>query len=417
VSEALGVVAPLAVAIAFAGLGLVRPGWLVPALLALVPLQVRIFPDVEVATLALIGGMAARTPQILRVAARDPVATAVLAAFPLWIAASALWARQPSFVAGTLAKWLALTGAALLAAADDETDPRPVVIGALTGAIPAALWALGERLLWIPPRGAPRELEAQLIRVGDLVRGRALFHHPNKLAEFLEQVGLWLAALGFAARGICRAARFASVAGFAIAVAGIWGTGSMGGLGVILAGALLLAAFVWLPRAATRWAGPLAVVAAVGAAVVVWLAYERHGGIGSREDVYRFALGIIGEQPWLGLGAGNWPLAVGSAPLSVSRYWFRNHPHSLPLMIVAEVGLIGLALAVLFFAVPLWIAARRLPLARGPWRAVGMGAIAAVLALLAHGLVNYFLRHSVNGITTGLMFGLALGAGRRPTAS
>ena len=48
----------------------------------------------------------------------------------------------------------------------------------------------------IAPRGDPRELEFQLIRVGDLVRGRALFHHPNKLAEFLEQLGLWLAAVG-----------------------------------------------------------------------------------------------------------------------------------------------------------------------------------------------------------------------------
>lgn len=416
-SDATGVVAPLAVAIAFAGLGLWRPGWLVPAILALVPFQVRIFPDVEIATLALVGGIGARAPQILRVASRDPVATAALAAFPLWIAASALWARQPSFVPGTLAKWLALTGAALLAAADDERDARPVVIGVLTAAIPAGVWALGERLHWIPPRGNARDLEAQLIRVGDLVRGRALFHHPNKLAEFLEQVGLFLGAVAFGARGICRAARFASVCGFVLAIAGIWGTGSMGGLGVILAGGLLVAAFVFLPREVTRWTGPIAVLALAGAAAVVWLAWERHGGLGSREDVYRFAVDVIGHEPWLGLGAGNWPLAVGTAPLSVSRYWFRNHPHSLPLMIVAEVGVIGLVLAAVFFAVPLWIAGRRLPLARGPWRAVGIGAIAAVVALLAHGLVNYFLRYSVNGIATGLMLGLALGAGRRPPAT
>jgi hypothetical protein len=45
---------------------------------------------------------------------------------------------------------------------------------------------------------------------------------------------------------------------------------------------------------------------------------------------------------------------------------------------------------------------------------VTVGAVLGVLGLLAHGLVNYFLRHPVNGIATGLLLGLALGAARRP---
>ena len=43
--------ARLIVVVLLAGLGRARPNWLVPAVLAAVPLQLGIFPDVELATL------------------------------------------------------------------------------------------------------------------------------------------------------------------------------------------------------------------------------------------------------------------------------------------------------------------------------------------------------------------------------
>ena len=112
----LGLLARLAVVLLAAVLARVRPEWLVPTLSALVPLLVRVFPEVELATLAVIGGVAARAPEILSLVARQPVAVGALGVFPLWIVASTLWARQPIFVADLLGKWLILVAAALLAA-------------------------------------------------------------------------------------------------------------------------------------------------------------------------------------------------------------------------------------------------------------------------------------------------------------
>jgi hypothetical protein len=404
----LGLVARLAVVLLAAGLARVRPQWLVPTLLALVPLQLGAFSDVDLATLAVVGGVAARAPEILAMVARQPLAIAALGLFPLWIVASTFWARQPTFVADLLGKWLTLVAAALLATVHRERDPRPIVVGALAGAVPAALWALGERLHLIAPRGDPRLLEQQLIRYGDLVRGRALFHHPNKLAEYLEQVGLLLAAVGFGGM-----LPLACLAGFAVALAGVWGTNSMGALGIFAGGGVVLAAVAARPQSLWRYRRWLVAAAVVAAAVMGWYAFRAHGGLGSRSIVYEFALEVISHQPWLGLGGGNWSLAVGSAPSSVSRFWFQSHPHSLYLMIVAELGVVGLGLAAVFFGVPLWIALQRIAETPLDWRPVRIGAIAAVVAILCHGFVNYFLRYPVNGITTGVMLGLALGGGWR----
>jgi len=403
-----GLLARLAVVVVFAGLGRARPNWLVPVLLAAVPLQLGIFPGVELATLAVLGGVLGRAREIVRMVARQPLAMGALGIFPLWIVASTLWARQAAFVAEALGKWLLLVAAASLAAIHEERDPRPLVAGAIAGVVPSGLWALGERLHLISPRGDPRILEEQLIRIGDLVRGRALFHHPNKLAEYVEQAGLLLAAVGFG--GILP---FASLAGYAVAVAGVWGTGSMGALGIVAAGGVLVAAVAGRPRLVWRYRRGLIGAAVIGAGFITWLAFREHGGLGSREIVYGFALEMIGQHPWLGIGGGNWSLAVGSAPLSVSRFWFQGHPHSLYLMIVAELGLVGLAFAAVFFGVPLWIAISRIAETAPEWRPVRIGAIAAIVAILAHGLVNYFLRYPVNGIATGLMLGLALGGDRR----
>ena len=101
--------------------------------------------------------------------------------------------------------------------------------------------------------------------------------------------------------------------------------------------------------------------------------------------------------------------------------------HSLPLQIVVEVGLLGLACAVVTLFTPLWVAWRRLSSAAEEWQGVANGAIAGVLGLLAHNLVHYFLRDAVDGILTGLLLGLAIAASshrdveetalRRPSAA
>jgi hypothetical protein len=53
----------------------------------------------------------------------------------------------------------------------------------------------------------------------------------------------------------------------------------------------------------------------------------------------------------------------------------------------------------------------------GPWAGVGTGASFAVLGILAHNLVHYFLRDPVDGLMTGIVLGLVVSVARRAALS
>ena len=401
--------APLAVVAMATVVAVLRPAWTFALVIVAVPLRLPVFPEVEIATLVLVGVALGRMPAIVATLARAPGLTAATLALPLWFLLSAAWARQPTFVLPAATKWLTVWLAFALAASDDTLSPRRVVYAALASMVPAAAWGFAERLRIVPPLGDDRILRNRAIDLVSMVRGRALFWHPNRLAEFTEQIGLLLVGIGLGgtARALCGA-------GVLVAMLGVWGTDSKAGMATMIGGTLLVTAWLRMSNDARRraaWGGGAALVAA--ALGVAYWAFVAHGGVGTRWIVYRFAWGLFVEHPILGIGGGNWALAVGSAPLGVSRFWFRSHAHSLPLQIGVEVGLVGVALAGLMFAAPLWVAFRRLPGTAPEWRGVVHGAIAGVLGLLAHNLVHYFLRDAVDGIVTGLLLGLAVAASAR----
>jgi len=406
-SAPLDLLAPAAVAIAAALVARLRPGWTFPIVLVAVPLRVPVFPEVELATLLLLGSAAGRAPQILRAAREEAPLFVATLALPAWFVASAAWARQPSFAFPAAGKWLVLWLAMALVVADDTLRPRKIVLAAFAAMVPMAAWGFLERLRAVPPLGDPRILRNRAIDLVYMVRGRALFWHPNRLAEFVEQIGLLLVGTGMA--GVLPVV---SGIGAVIAAAGTWGTDSKAGMATMIGGGILTVAWLQMTTAARRraaWIG-LAGLACAGA-VAVW-AFWAHGGIGTRTMVYDYAWRILEKQPLLGVGGGNWPLVVAGAPLSLSRFWFRTHAHSLPLQLAVEVGFVGVALAALLFAAPLWTAWRRLATCEPRWRGVVHGATVGVLGLLAHNLVHYFLRDAVDGITTGLLLGLAVAAVR-----
>ncbi len=384
-----------------------RPGWTFPLVIVAIPLRVPLVPGVEIATLLLLGSVLGRAPEIAAVLrAEAPLFLATLA-LPAWFVASAAWARQPSFVFPAAGKWLTLWLAMALVVADDTLRPRKVVLSALVSMVPMALWGFLERMRVVPPLGDPRILRNRAIDLVYMVRGRALFWHPNRLAEFVEQLGLLLVGAGVG--GILPAL---CAIGALIAAAGTWGTDSKAGMATMIGGGILTFAWLQMTSAARRraaWIGGVGLVCA--AAVGVW-AFWAHGGIGTRTMVYRYAWDVIDDQPLLGVGGGNWPLVVAAAPLALSRFWFRTHAHSLPLQLAVEVGLVGVALGVLLFAAPLWTAWRRLAACALEWRGVVHGAMAGVVGLFAHNLVHYFLRDAVDGILTGVLLGLAV-AGTR----
>ncbi len=420
-----------------AALGRYRPGVAVALVVVLAPLRLPVFASAELATLLLLGVAAARCGDLWRVLRSEPTTALTMLAFLAWIAASALWARQSLFVPALLGKWCVVALLCWLVASLDEADgwtPCCVVLIAFAAIAPSSLWALGERLGVLVPLGDPIVLGNRLITLEGVTRGRALFWHPNRLAEFVEGFGLLLVVT--ATLGVRRSL---SCSGFVLAALGVWATGSTAGMAVLYGGAILGVAFCLLPGRAwrtaladgaaratvlppstsSRWTrrsalvgGAVAAAAAAAAGIAVYF-FRAHGGVGSRWIVFTFAWGLIRDNPWLGIGAGNWPLAVGGAAAGVSRFWFRSHAHSLPLHVLAELGGPGLLLCGAFFAAPLWRAACGVRRAPPVWVAIGKGAMLGVSGLLAHDLVHYFLRDAVDGIAPGALLGLCLLASRR----
>lgn len=411
----LPVAAGIAVFAIGVGLGRFAPTVALVVAILLVPLRVDVFETVYPATLLLCGAVLGRSSAMFRVALDEKPVLAATAAFPVWILASALWARQPMFVYPLLGKWLVVFVSLWFAAADRSESPRPLILATVASLVPNALWGFSERMHWVAPRGDEDLLRMRGIDWMGAVRGRALFWHPNRLGEFLEQAGILAAAggLGGVLPGAC-------LVGVVAAAAGVWGTGSKGsvaalGGGVALAAGWLIARRHGLGTSATRVRRGAAVlgVGIVAAVGVGAYAFTSHGGIGTRNIVFEHAANVIAQKPWVGFGGGNWSLLVAGAPMKVSRFWFLGHAHSLPLHVWAELGIVGVVLLFVFFAAPIVGAARRLSRSSGEWYAVGVGAAFAVAALFAHNFVHYFLRDAVDGIFTGLLLGTVIAAARR----
>jgi len=385
-----------------------KPAWTLPVLIALIPWRVPFFGDFYPAIPFFLGAMLGRSEAILEMLVEQRLFALATLLFPLWLVCSASWALQPAFVSGLLLKWLVVVGAAWLAATEDSPDPRLLVLGLFVGILPHALWGFSERMHWIVPIGDPAVLKMRVIDFQDSIRGKALFWHPNRLAEFTEQCGLVLVGAGLA--GVLP--RLAGI-GVLAACAAAWATGSTGGMATIFGGAVLCAGWMRISDKARRDAIPVLLAAGLAALLIGTWAFISHGGIGSRQIIFDFAQQQIAERPWLGAGAGNWPLLVGASSLDVSRFWFTGHAHSLPLHLWVELGLPGVLLVGVFFLLPVARAQGSLAGAPVGWAGVGTGATFAVLGILAHNLVHYFLRDPVDGLMTGIVLGLVVSVARR----
>jgi len=135
------------------------------------------------------------------------------------------------------------------------------------------------------------------------------------------------------------------------------------------------------------------------------------GQLGSRPAMWQGGLALAEKAPVTGLGLGSFPIEYSGVhpheyaahELSSSVVW---KAHSLPLHIVAEVGIVGLVLAavlILFVARKASIASHRA--GRGE-RALLLGLVCGCLGMLAQGLVGMPL-HYVEGYTN-LVLALAI---------
>jgi len=262
--------------------------------------------------------------------------------------------------------------------------------------------------------------------------GRAVgnLRQPNHLATLL----LWSAVavvplIESGALGRSAVRRAAAIALMALMVLGVTLSGSRTGLlgiavlalwggvdrrlsrfsrGLLLAAPLLCAAS-W---ALTAWWGSLHDAQAIGAA-----ARLGEGDLSaSRLAIWRDTLTLIGQQPWLGVGFGEFNFAWTLTTLPERPVAFFDHTHNLPLQLAVELGLPLATLVLALLGLALWQAWRRSSADEGETGAGLRAAFVMVLLMAVHSQLEYPLWYAHFLLPTAMMWGLCLGGGRRAGA-
>lgn len=137
-------------------------------------------------------------------------------------------------------------------------------------------------------------------------------------------------------------------------------------------------------------------------------------GDSSHFAIWRNAVEMIRQQPWIGVGWGEFNFAWTLTPFPDRPVAFFDHTHNLPLQLMVELGL-PVSLAVLgLLLVALWQGARRAWSEPG---SAGHGARAAwvMVALIAvHSLDEYPLWYAYFLLPAAWAWGFALGSGPAP---
>lgn len=213
----------------------------------------------------------------------------------------------------------------------------------------------------------------------------------------------------------------ALVAALAMAL-GVLVSLSRGGAISLAVGVLAFTAFRVRQRRGGGLVGPLLPSLAVAMALALLLLFvlppEAHerlrslAGTSFRLDTWRDTLRMASSSPWVGQGFGSFEDAYprfkrGHGELRV------EHAENDYLETLAEAGLLGLALALAAFLLPVVrvLAARPSSLLRG----LGAGALAGLVALLAHSAFDFNLRIPSNAILAAFLASVvAAGAPVRP---
>ena len=203
---------------------------------------------------------------------------------------------------------------------------------------------------------------------------------------------------------------------------GVFLSGSRTGL---LGGAFVLVLWAlcdWSLSASTRIA---LVVSVAFAAVMPWLtSHLTHAVIGtatraadgdsSHFAIWKNAVEMIRQQPWLGVGWGEFNFAWTLTPFPHRPTAFFDHTHDLPLQLIVE---LGLPLALVVLALLLWAWVQGLVRAYSTKGAPGHGARAAwvmVTMIAIHSLDEYPLWYAYFLLPAAWAWGFTLGSGPAP---
>ncbi|WP_428416005.1 Wzy polymerase domain-containing protein [Methylibium sp.] len=294
--------------------------------------------------------------------------------------------------------------------------------GALDISVAGAWWLAGVlcTVVAILQYFAPQFADSSLIATnGSPGRAVGNMRQPNHLATALLCAMVMTAWLWQASRLRARWAA-ASLVAMVLAVAL-----SASRTGALSLGVLLLWAVVdrTLPRAA-RWTIALAPVAyllcwAGLAEYAAWqhahfYAAERlqaNGDISSsRFAIWRNALTLIAQNPWTGVGWGNFNFAWTFTSFPDRPVAFFDHTHNLPLQLAVEIGLPATSLVLGLLGWALWRA-------RGAWRVAGeqpghpaRAAFVMLAVLGVHSLLEYPLWYAYFLLPAAWALGVFLGS-------
>jgi hypothetical protein len=257
--------------------------------------------------------------------------------------------------------------------------------------------------------------------------GRAVgnLRQPNHLSSLLLWSGIAVVVLLQLGRLRVRVAAVL-FAGFVFAVVL---TASRTGLVSVL----LLAVWGGLDRRLSRPARGLLIAAPLLYAVswlgmAQWAAASAHsfGGTerlaetdisSSRFAIWRDTLALIRQQPWTGVGLGEFNYAWSLTPSPHRPTALFDHTHNLPLQLAVELGLPLAALVTGLLVRALWQGARRAWLAAGDIGTTQRSAMVMVLMIGLHSLLEYPLWYSYFLLPAAWAWGYALWLPAKPTVA
>jgi O-antigen ligase len=130
----------------------------------------------------------------------------------------------------------------------------------------------------------------------------------------------------------------------------------------------------------------------------------------SRFAIWRNALTLVAQNPWAGVGWGNFNFAWTFTPFPDRPVAFFDHTHNLPLQLAVEIGLPATALVLGLFGWALWRA-------RGAWRVAGnqpghpaRAAFVMLVVLGVHSLLEYPLWYAYFLLPAAWALGVFLGS-------
>jgi O-antigen ligase len=174
-------------------------------------------------------------------------------------------------------------------------------------------------------------------------------------------------------------------------------------------GSFLAATFIILSICLAAWIGP-------GPIVSRFQTVNEEYSLGgqSRLSMWRDALPLIKEHPWLGTGLGTFPIAYTSGQTAFLSQ-FVNHAHNDYLELAAD---LGIPAALVLFGSILFILARAirsfLTGERDFERIVALGCVGSIVAILLHSFADFNLYIPANALLFSAILGLAISA-RNPS--